>query len=143
MSIDAQSDQARDAIALVREYFQSVGPTAEQFWRSFDTYFDENTVWENVGVSRTVGKQQAIAFAKAFPIKFDHMQIEDVSLAAVDNRVYVERMDHFCKADGTIVASIRALGVFEINGKKIANWRDYFDTAGFARSRPTGLYTEA
>lgn len=113
MSIDAQSDQARDAIALVREYFQSVGPTAEQFWRSFDTYFDENTVWENVGVSRTVGKGQAIAFAKAFPVKFDHMQIEDVSLAAVDNRVYVERMDHFCAfphGAGWLCPSPRATG---------------------------------
>ncbi|WP_312770259.1 limonene-1,2-epoxide hydrolase family protein [Pseudoxanthomonas mexicana] len=143
MSIDAHDDQTQGAIALVREYFDSVGPTAEQFWRSFDTYFDENTVWENVGVSRTVGRDQAIAFAKAFPVKFDHMRIEDVSLAGAGNRVYVERMDHFCKADGSIVSSIKALGVFEINGNKIASWRDYFDTAGFARSVPTGLYTEA
>jgi limonene-1,2-epoxide hydrolase len=34
--------------------------------------------------------------------------------------------------DGAIVLTVRALGVFEIKGRKIAHWRDFFDTAGFA-----------
>ncbi|MBY2926125.1 hypothetical protein HF265_29025 [Rhizobium leguminosarum] len=43
-----------------------------------------------------------------------------------------ERLDHFCRPDGSIILTVRALGVLEIEGKKIARWRDYFDTAGFA-----------
>jgi limonene-1,2-epoxide hydrolase len=130
--------EANGAAVLVREYFKAVGPTSEDFWRSFHTYFDENTIWENVGVSRTIGRDAAIEFARAFPIKFDHMRIEGLSLSSTENRVYVERMDHFCTHEGGIVASIRALGVFEISGRKIAHWRDYFDTAGFGASIAAG-----
>ena len=85
-----------------------------------------------MGVSRTVGRDEAIAFARAFPVPFEHMRIEDLTLSADGNRVYAERLDHFCQRDGTVVLTIRALGFFEIDGRKIAFWRDYFDTAGFA-----------
>jgi uncharacterized protein YbjT (DUF2867 family)/limonene-1,2-epoxide hydrolase len=123
-------DETARALALVREYFASVGPTAEQFWRSFDTYFDEATVWENVGLSRTVGRDEAVRFARAFPVSFDHMRIEDLVLSGAGNRIHAERLDHFCTRGGTIVLTVRALGVFEIKGRKIAHWRDFFDTAG-------------
>ena len=130
-SIHEANDET-NAIAVVQDYLSAVGPTAESFWRSFDTFFDENTVWENVGVSRTVGRDEAIGFARAFPVPFDHMRIEDLTLGAVGSRVYAERLDHFCQRDGTIVLTIRALGFFEIRGRRIQFWRDYFDTAGFA-----------
>ncbi|MCV9961891.1 nuclear transport factor 2 family protein [Pararhizobium sp. BT-229] len=118
--------------ALVREFFDAIVATPEGFWSSFDAYFDETTVWENVGVARTVGSKEASAFARAFPIQFHHMRIEDLVLSGVGNRVYAERLDHFCESDGTIIMTVRVLGVLEIEGGKIARWRDYFDTAGFA-----------
>jgi len=118
------------AVALVDEYFKAVGPTAEAFWRSFDTYFDDATIWENVGLSRTVGRDEALKFAHAFPVEFDHMRIADLVLSGTGNRVHAERLDHFCTRDGTIVLTVRALGVLEIKGRKIAHWRDFFDTAG-------------
>src|SRR5687768_6503912 len=107
-------------VAVVKEYLNAVGPTSDDFWRTFDTYFDEETIWENVGVARTVGREQAIGIAQSFPVKFDHMRIEDLILSGVGNRVYAERLDHFCTRDGTIVLTVRALGVFEIKGRKIA-----------------------
>jgi limonene-1,2-epoxide hydrolase len=134
MSTNANHDpeDTTHAIAVVQEYLNAVGPTSEDFWRSFDTYFDDETVWENVGVSRTRGREEAVSFARAFPVEFDHMRIEDLVLSAAGNRVYAERLDHFCRRDGSIVLTIRALGFFTINGRKISFWRDYFDTAGFA-----------
>jgi limonene-1,2-epoxide hydrolase len=134
MSADARYEEteAAQAIAVVQEYLNSVGPTSDDFWRSFDTFFDETTIWENVGASRTVGRDEVVAFARAFPVTFDHIRIEDLHLAGAGNRVYAERLDHFCTRDGTIVQTIRALGVFEIKGRIIVRWRDYFDTAGFA-----------
>jgi limonene-1,2-epoxide hydrolase len=125
-------NETAPAVALVEEYLNSVGPTSEEFWRSFDTYFDEATIWENVGVARTVGRDEAVRFARAFPVAFDHMRIEDLVLSGVGNRVHAERFDHFCTRDGRVVLTVRALGVFEIKGRKIMHWRDYFDTAGFA-----------
>ncbi|KAB1110704.1 limonene-1,2-epoxide hydrolase [Neorhizobium galegae] len=118
--------------ALVREFFDATVATPEGFWNSFDAYFDEMTIWENVGVARTVGPKQAAAFARAFPVQFHHMRIEDLVLSGVGNRVYAERLDHFCASDGTIILTVRVLGVLEIKGGKIVRWRDYFDTAGFA-----------
>jgi limonene-1,2-epoxide hydrolase len=118
--------------ALVREFFDATVATPEGFWSSFDAYFDEATVWENVGVARAVGPKQAAAFARAFPVQFHHMRIEDLVLSGVGNRVYAERLDHFCAHDGTIILTVRVLGVLEIEGGKIVRWRDYFDTAGFA-----------
>jgi limonene-1,2-epoxide hydrolase len=126
--------QARQSLVLVQDYLEAVGPTSKEFWSSFGTYFDDETIWENVGVSRTVGREAAIEFAKSFPVEFDHMRIEDLVLSAQGNRVYAERIDHFCTHEGAIVLSVRALGVFEIRGQKIAHWRDYFDTAGFVAS---------
>jgi len=126
------ANDTASALAVVREYLNSVGPTSESFWRSFDTYFDEHTIWENVGVSRTVGRNEAISFARGFPVPFDHMRIEDLTVSGDGNRVYAERFDHFCRRDGTIVLTIRALGFFDIHEGKIALWRDYFDTASFA-----------
>ncbi|MNJ00780.1 Limonene-1,2-epoxide hydrolase catalytic domain [compost metagenome] len=59
------------------------------------------------------------------------MRIEDLTLRGAGNRVYAERLDHFCSHDGTVLLTIRALGVLEIKDRKIVYWRDYFDTAGF------------
>lgn len=118
--------------ALVRQFFDATVATPEGFWSSFDAYFDQATVWENVGVARTVGPKEAADFARAFPIQFHHMRIEGLVLSGVGNRVYAERLDHFCASDGTIILTVRVLGVLEIEGEKIACWRDYFDTAGFA-----------
>lgn len=133
MSVNAKSAQheTAQAVALVEEFFNATVATPEGFWSSFDTYFDDATTWENVGVAKTVGSVEAANFAKAFPVKFDHMRIEDLVLSGAGNRVYAERLDHFCASDGTVILTVRALGVLEIKGRKIVNWRDYFDTAGF------------
>lgn len=118
-------------VALVREFFDATVATPDGFWKSFAAYFNADTLWENVGVAQTIGPEEAENFAKAFPIKFDHMRIDGLVLSGAGTRVYAERFDHFCRSDGTIIATIRALGVLEIEGGKIVRWRDYFDTAGF------------
>lgn len=121
-----------EAERVVRDSLNAVGPTADSFWSSFDRFFDHQTVWENVGVSRTVGREEAVRFAQNIPVQFDHMRIADLTLSADGNRVYAERLDHFCQRDGSIIITIAALGYFEVRDGKIAFWRDYFDTAGFA-----------
>lgn len=134
MSLPQKRDDTRttQAVALVEEFLKAVEATPDGFWRCFEAYFDEQSVWENVGLSRTVGRDEAIAFARGFPVKFDHLKIEDLVLSGSGNRVHAERVDHFCKADGTVIVTVRVLGVFETEGRKIARYRDYFDTAGFA-----------
>ncbi|VFR32015.1 hypothetical protein ANK1_4057 [plant metagenome] len=134
MSLDEKPGEREtaEAVALVEAFFNATVATPEGFWNAFDDYFDETTVWENVGVARTVGPAEAANFARSFPVKFDHMRIEDLVLSGAGNRVYAERLDHFCERDGTIVLTVHALGVLEIKDGKIVRWRDFFDTAGFA-----------
>jgi limonene-1,2-epoxide hydrolase len=128
----ASHDETARAVALVDEFLKAVVATPDGFWNSFDAYFDDTTVWENVGFGRTVGPAEAARFARAFPFKFDHMRIEDLVLTGAGKRVFAERLDHFCTRDGTILLSVRVLGVFVVEGGKITQCRDYFDTAGFA-----------
>lgn len=123
---------ADDAVALVEDFFHATVATPDGFWSAFEKYFDDTTIWENVGVSKTVGHLEAAAFAKAFPVNFDHMRIEDLVLSGAVDRVYAERIDRFCRKDDSTVLTIRVLGVLEVKGGKIKHWRDYFDTAGFA-----------
>jgi limonene-1,2-epoxide hydrolase len=125
-------NEAARAVALVEEFLNATVATPAGFWSSFAAYFDATTTWENVGLARTVGPDEAANFARAFPVKFSRMKIDDLVLSGVGNRVYAERLDHFCASDGTVILTVRALGVFEIRDRKIAHWRDYFDTAGFA-----------
>jgi limonene-1,2-epoxide hydrolase len=118
-------------IDVVRAYCNSLGPTNAAYWESFERFFDESTVWENVGLARTVGKAEAIAFAKAFPLPFDHMRVDDLRMVADGETVYNERVDHFCDRTGVPLVTVRIAGVFIVRGGKLAHWRDYFDTAGF------------
>jgi len=130
-SAEHDGNGTAEAVALVREFFEATVATPEGFWSSFGAYFNEGTIWENVGVAQTIGPEEAMNFARTFPVRFHHMRIEDLVLSGEGNRVYAERVDHFCGEDGTIILTVRALGVLEIEGGKIARWRDYFDTAGF------------
>lgn len=129
MTTEHGSETTSSAVDLVREFFDAMVATPEGSWRVFEAYFDETSIWENVGVARTVGTKEAVAFARALPFEFDHMRIEELVLDGIGDRVYAERLDHFCTREGTIVLTARVLGVFEIRGRTISHWRDYFDTA--------------
>jgi limonene-1,2-epoxide hydrolase len=52
-----------------------------------------------------------------------------VTIAADGNKVLTERVDTMVGADGKDMMGIRLMGIFEVEGDKIAAWRDYFDTA--------------
>ncbi|ARM88137.1 limonene-1,2-epoxide hydrolase protein [Rhizobium sp. CIAT894] len=130
MSSGTEKNETDHALSIVQGFFDTIDATPEGYWRCFEIYFDSSSVWETIGLGTTVGQEEAIAFAKGFPVKFERMRIEDLVLTGAGNRVHAERLDHFCAADGTIVLTVRASGVFEIEGTTIAKYRDYFDTAG-------------
>lgn len=96
-------------------------------------YFMPKTVWVNEGVSRTTGIEEAIAFLerpnRSTSIAAVHFDM--LAIAADGNRVLTERLDRFVRSDGSEIAAIRVMGVFEVEGNHIVAWRDYFDvTAG-------------
>ncbi len=123
-----------DPVAVVERYFAALGPTREAFWSSFDTFFDDATVWENVGLGCTVGRDEAVAFARQFPVDFDYMTVDVLHIAAAGDTVLTERIDYLHDAQGAVVATVRVAGTFLIDGDVIREWRDYYDTAGFAEA---------
>lgn len=100
---------------------------------SFRDYFNADTVWENVGLSTTTGPDQAIALNAQFAaIGLATIRVDNLAVAEVGNKVLTERIDHMVDAAGKILFSAPVMGIFEIEGGKIAAWRDYFDSAGTA-----------
>jgi limonene-1,2-epoxide hydrolase len=97
-------------------------------------YFTHDTVYENVGLSKTTGPDEATAFLSGFgstPAELA-MRVDTLSLAAAGDKVLTERIDHILGPDGEPVTSFPVMGIFEVVDGKITAWRDYFDTAGFA-----------
>lgn len=97
-------------------------------------YFTAETVWENVGVSRTVGIDEAMKLMDAFSeqMPMEHMSAEVLAAAATGNQVLTERIDYIHDKDGNVLHSIRLMGILEIRDGKIAAWRDYADPAVLA-----------
>jgi limonene-1,2-epoxide hydrolase len=103
-------------------------------WRSaIVDYFTSDCVYENVGLSKTTGPGQAIAFVDAFNTKmpFETMTVRLHHVIELGNIVMTERIDSFHAGDGAVIFALPVMGVFELIDGKIAAWRDYFDASGF------------
>lgn len=120
-----------DALAEVQAFFTEWRPTLADMLAAMDRRFTNETVWENVGLSKTVGFAEAKAFmdgfAQMYPIESAEVIVHHI--AAHGNIVLTERTDNFFDAMGRQIVSIKLMGVFELDGPKIVAWRDYFDTA--------------
>ena len=99
---------------------------------SFRRYFTDNSIWENHGMSLTTGADEAIAINNAFAEQYGMATIwyEQLSAAETGNKVLTERIDHLRDADGKTIGAFPVMGVFTVEGDKIVDWRDYFDSKG-------------
>lgn len=120
-----------EALTEVLTFFEEWKPTLADMLASMEKRFTDQTVWENVGISRTTGFAEAKAFMDSFaelkPIESGEVTVHHA--AASGNIVMTERTDDFFDKEGEIIVSIKLMGVFEMDGPKIIAWRDYFDTA--------------
>jgi limonene-1,2-epoxide hydrolase len=88
-----------------------------------------NTRWVNEGVSVTTGADEAIAMIDRLETSMgiSTVHIDMLAIAADGFHVLTERLDRFARADGSEIGRVMIMGVFEIEGDKIVEWRDYFD----------------
>jgi len=104
------------------------------FGEACKQWFTPDTVWENIGMSKTAGPDEAAAlFANMGNGSPLTMRVDNLHVVADGGTVLTERVDHVLGPDGQPAMSIRVMGTFEVEGGKIVAWRDYFDTAGFAQ----------
>ena len=103
---------------------------------SLNKYFTPDCRYENVGLSKTVGPADAIAFFADFSkqLPFVSIDIDMLSIAAVGDTVLMERIDYLKGADGKTLLTIPLMGVMKVKDGRVYEWRDYFDTAPFATS---------
>ena len=121
------SNPTDEVVAFFNEW-----KTPEQMRASFEARFTAETIWENVGVKRTVGIEQALKFVDGFnaKLKVGRVEVTIDHIAATGNVVLHERSETFCRADGSKITSVRVMGILEMDGPKILAWREYFDTKG-------------
>src|SRR5258708_37697198 len=95
--------------------------TMDELRASVRARFTTKTVWDNVGLSTTVGVEQAIEFLDRYEEKFKPARGEVLieHIAATGNIVFNERIDNFYRADGSRINSVRAVGLLEMDGPKI------------------------
>jgi len=123
-----------DALEEVLSFFGEWRLAKADMIEAMRRRFTDQTVWENVGIATTVGFDQAMAFLDGFSAQYPFERGEVIvhHAAASGNSVLTERTDIFYDAAGKAIATIRLMGIFEMDGPKILAWRDYFDTkAGF------------
>ncbi len=114
--------------------FMATWKTPNNLEASLKQYFTPDCRYENVGLSKTTGPADAIAFfadfAKQCP--FVSIEIDMLSIAATGDTVLMERIDTLKDADGKTLLTIPLMGVMKVKDGQIYEWRDYFDTAPFA-----------
>lgn len=120
-----------DALGEVLAFFDEWQPTLDAMLASMAQRFTDKTVWENHGLSRTVGFAEAKAFMDAF-VQIKPVERAEVIVhhaAANGNVVLTERTDNFFDRHGNLIVSLELMGRFVMDGPRIVTWRDYFDTA--------------
>lgn len=102
--------------------------------QSIRDHLSPDCVYENVGLTRTVGPEAAIALLKLFePMKTaQRMDVEILATAVAGDTVLNERVDRVVGHDGRLIVTVRVMGALEVKNGRIVAWRDYFDTIPFA-----------
>ena len=113
--------------------FLAMWEKPDGFAEAVRAYFTPDTVWENVGMSKTTGPEKALGVFAGFgtdggPVT---VRVDTLAIAAAGDKVLTERIDRVLDAQGRSAMDIPLMGVFEVKDGKIVAWRDYFDTAGF------------
>ena len=102
---------------------------------ALDKHFTPDCLYENIGLSKTRGPAEALAFFAEFArkIPFVTIEVDMLAIAAQGDAVLTERVDHLKGANGKTLVSIPLMGIFKVRNGKIYEWRDYFDTVPFSR----------
>jgi limonene-1,2-epoxide hydrolase len=102
--------------------------------RAIRDFFTPQTVWENVGMSKTTGPEEAMGILSGFGQSPETlvMRVKTLAIATTGGKVLTERIDDVVGPDGGTLMSFPVMGIFEVADGKITAWRDYFDTASLA-----------
>lgn len=92
--------------------------------------FTDDCVWVQPGLATATGPDEAIAIVQSWGAAFSTFELEIRHVASTGDAVLVERVDIFKRDDGSTFLSLPVVGVAEFRDGKIAQWREYYDSAG-------------
>ncbi len=103
----------------------------DMVYNSFRDYFTPETHWDNVGICVTRGIDEAIGMMESYRDATGTVtvKVDILNLMSAGSTVMMERLDRMLDKDGKEFLVLPCVGVFGIEGGKIAWWRDYFDSA--------------
>jgi len=117
---------------IVREFLGAWAHSVDSLRDSFTDYLADDVIYENVDLTYTTTRDDAMKLIDNFLAGPDHITINVLAVAVVGNKVLTERVDNLRDKDGTPLYKIRVMGIFEVVGDRITAWRDYFDMRPFA-----------
>ncbi len=92
-------------------------------------YFTEDAVYHNIPMDPVSGKENIAATITGFLGMVDKLEFRVRHIMSDGDVVLTERVDVFVTPSQTI--ELPVMGAFEIEGGRIAAWRDYFDLNQF------------
>jgi limonene-1,2-epoxide hydrolase len=128
MTTDTDNEQ------FVRDFFEAMGPTLEDFKNNYRDRMAEDVVWETVGLPAHRGRDACLAYLDDLHARtgMTYCTIEVLNIASVGDAVLTERVDSMYRADGTKIMEFRLMGAIELRDGLIVRYTDYLDTAPIA-----------
>ncbi len=113
-------------IALISEFIQACVRADPD---EFASYFTEDAIWWNSPWPPVKGRDAIRETLHRGSQRMAALPWEIRHIVADGNIVLTERVDHFLVNNKKV--SVPCMGVFELQGGKIAAWRDYWDLTQF------------
>lgn len=113
-------------IALISEFIQACVRADPD---EFASYFTEDAIWWNSPWPPVKGRDAIRETLRRGSQKMAALPWEIRHIVADGNIVVTERVDHFLVNNKKV--SVPCMGIFDLQGGKIAAWRDYWDLKQF------------
>jgi len=126
---------SRAPIDIIRAFLDVWSEGPEPLEKAIRDLFRPDTEWVNMGLSKTVGADEALAMGAKFEATMGYSKIlvETLHIAANGNVVLTERMDRLVAADGREIGAFAIAGIFELDDDgRLVRWRDYTDPSAVA-----------
>lgn len=117
---------------IVTEFLGAWAGNVDTLRGSFHDYLTDDVVYENVDLTHTTTRDDALKLIDNFLPGLDHITIDMLAIAVSGNKVLTERIDYLRDKNDKVLSEIRVMGIFEVEGDRITAWRDYFDMRPFA-----------
>ncbi|NGX10017.1 limonene-1,2-epoxide hydrolase family protein [Mycobacteroides franklinii] len=127
------------------DFFTSWGVSFDELLDSFDLLTDR-CQWIQRPIPTLNGPHAARRFLRLAHriLSLTTIDVDILRTSVNGHTVFVERIDHLRRTDGSTIASAPVVGIIEFVDGQIVHWREYFDSLEFAcRAMQTGAMHSA